>query len=231
MAQFDLSSIYTSDKYTSVLDLLKKLINNIDGVQYVAEDEFTSLSSTVSGHTTSIGTLNTNYDALNSTVSGHTTSIGSLNSSYDALSTIVSGFATSIPTLSNSVDKNTTDIKSLRITVSGIHTTYYTHNICILYSATDIKINVSIAMLSTTSDAFDVITLSQLLGDMLSDGKYLNCLCLYNGSNLLVNNIYTSITFSAQDKIITLMTNPTTPSSIKFNIYNATVTDNVTPIV
>lgn len=208
MAQFDLSSIYTSDKYTSVLDLLKKLINNIDGVQYVAEDQFSSLSSSVSGHTASITTLNTNYNALNSSVSGHTTSIDTLNTN---------------------VGKNTTDIGNLKTTVSNItNNTYYTHNICILINSTGtIKVNLSISMLSTTDNKYDAQTLADALTIMLRDDKYLNCLCLYKGPDK--NDIYTSITFS--DGRITLMSDPTTSSPIAFDLEGATITDSVIPIV
>jgi len=258
MAQFDLSSIYTSDKYTSVLDLLKKLINNIDGVQYVAEDEFTSLSSTVSGHTTSISTLNTNYDALNSTVSGHTTSISTLNTNYDALSSTVSGHTTSISTLNSeygtlnstvsahttsidslntSVGKNTTDISNLTTTVSNIHTTYYTHNICIIiksvtYAKGTADINISISMLSTSSANFDNVALSSVFSNMLSGGKCLNCLCFCKNLEGADNDFYTLITFQPENNNrITLMSDPTTSSTITFGIDNATVTDSVTPIV
>ena len=208
MAQFDLSSIYTSDKYTSVLDLLKKLINNIDGVQYVDEDELSSLSSTVSGHTTSISTLNTDYNALNSTVSGHTTSIGSLNTS---------------------VGKNTTDISNLKDSVSNIHTTYYNHNICILFDDDDININVSITMLSTTSDEFNVDKLSDTLSAMLVGGKYLNCLCLYKDLSDNSSNIYSAITIAGHFNIGLGTTH--TADTITFDMSNATITDTVTPIV
>ena len=216
MAQFDLSSIYTSDNYTSVLDLLKKLINNIDGVQYVDEDELSSLSSTVSGHTTSISTLNTNYDALNSTVSGHTTSIASLNTS---------------------VGKNTTDISNLTTTVSNINTTYYTHNICIIiksvhYNKGTADINISISMLSTVSTAFDVGTLINVFSDILSNDKPLNCVCICkNLENADFNDIYTLIIFQPTNSTsITVMSDPTTSSTITFDINNATVTDSVTSI-
>ena len=44
-----------------------------------AQSDISSLSTTVSGHTTSIGTLTTDVSALDTTVSGHTTSISTLS--------------------------------------------------------------------------------------------------------------------------------------------------------
>lgn len=120
---------------------LSDIESDIDGLESslsTTNSNVTSLSSTVSGHTTYLGSLSARASAiegkvstvegkvstLESTVSGHTTYLGSLSASVSTLSGRIDGHDTYLGSLSSRVTANEGAISALDSKIDGLSSTY-----------------------------------------------------------------------------------------------------------
>lgn len=113
------------------------ITDNIKSTVQGYKKDLDDLSGTVSKHTSSISTIEQNYNSIKSTVDSHTTSINTLTGEVSdlqddystleqtakGLSSTVSSHTTSINNLTNTVSSHTTSISNLTQTANGLTST------------------------------------------------------------------------------------------------------------
>ena len=114
--------------------LLQKLKPKFDELQSDINDvagDVSTLSSTVGGHTTKIGALETTVETHTSDISGLKTKDTTLQNAIDAvegdvstLSSTVSGHTSDINSLESAVDEHTSDIQNLEIGKTAVNYSY-----------------------------------------------------------------------------------------------------------
>jgi hypothetical protein len=89
----------------------------------VSQAEFDSLSGVVSGHSSSISSLQSSQTAQDVTIGGLSSSVGTLSSSVSTLSGTVSTLSGTVSTLSSSVTTVEADVTTITNIVDGIDDT------------------------------------------------------------------------------------------------------------
>ena len=111
-------------------------------------DTLIDINTTVSGHTTTLGTIDT-------TVSGHTTTLGTINTNIGTIDTTVSGHTTTLGTINTSITNINTSIGTANITGS------ITAAIAILQTASSTgSSSCSTQFLGTTASVITGVTIS-----------------------------------------------------------------------
>lgn len=106
-----ITALQNADK--AITDKVNKNVNDIEALTTTvgtkaAQNDLDTLEGTVAGHTTKIGTLETNYTNLKSEVDGHTTTIGEQTTQLSGLDTKVSGIDGRVTQNSNNISNLTT---------------------------------------------------------------------------------------------------------------------------